>query len=135
MQGIPQWCDVMDDWGSKLLGVVEAVAAMAALGFGLPADAFTSRMALGPHLLAPTGSDLQQHGQKGTVLAGACGLLIGLGTVRACCKPCGYISFHRQWNVALACLLMPSRHAWRWAHTCWHPLAVICSSMGRRAQC
>jgi hypothetical protein len=71
MQGIPQWCDVMDDWGSKLLGAVEAVAAMAAVGFGLPADAFTSRMALGPHLLAPTGSDLQQHGDKGTVLAGA----------------------------------------------------------------
>lgn len=69
-QGIPQWCAVMDDWGSKLLGAVQAVAAMAALGFGLPADAFTSRMELGPHLLAPTGSDLQQHGQQGTVLAG-----------------------------------------------------------------
>jgi hypothetical protein len=48
-----------------------AAAAMAALGFGLPADAFTSRMALGPHLLAPTGSDLQQHGEKGTAVAGA----------------------------------------------------------------
>ncbi|KAF6250741.1 Clavaminate synthase-like protein [Scenedesmus sp. NREL 46B-D3] len=69
-RGMPQWRAVMDDWGSKLLGAVEAVAAMAALGFGLPADAFTSRMALGPHLLAPTGSDLQQHGQQGTVLAG-----------------------------------------------------------------
>uniref|UniRef100_A0A383VB58 Isopenicillin N synthase-like Fe(2+) 2OG dioxygenase domain-containing protein n=1 Tax=Tetradesmus obliquus TaxID=3088 RepID=A0A383VB58_TETOB len=68
-QGIPQWCAVMDDWGSKLLGAVQAVAAMVALGFGLPADAFTSRMELGPHLLAPTGSDLQQHGQQGTVLA------------------------------------------------------------------
>eukprot|EP00882_Tetradesmus_deserticola_P029312 GHRQ01032823.1.p1 GENE.GHRQ01032823.1~~GHRQ01032823.1.p1 ORF type:complete len:134 (+),score=65.02 GHRQ01032823.1:733-1134(+) len=60
----------MDDWGSKLLIAVEAVAAMAALGFGLPPDAFTSRLALGPHLLAPTGSDLQQHRQPGTVLAG-----------------------------------------------------------------
>jgi hypothetical protein len=70
LQGIPQWCAVMDDWGSKLLGAVQAVAAMAAVGFGLPADAFTSRMALGPHLLAPTGSDLEQHGKPGTVLAG-----------------------------------------------------------------
>jgi heme A synthase len=70
LQGIPQWCSVMDDWGSKLLGAVQAVAGMAAVGFGLPADAFTSRMTLGPHLLAPTGSDLEQHGQQGTVLAG-----------------------------------------------------------------
>jgi hypothetical protein len=92
LQGIPQWCTVMDDWGSKLLGAVEAVAAMAALGFGLPADAFTSRMALGPHLLAPTGSDLQQHGQQGTVLAGAgkrlkirCWMLLGL-------LPCAWLA-------------------------------------------
>lgn len=36
----------------------------------LPADAFSSRMAGGPHLLAPTGSDLVKHGGAGTVLAG-----------------------------------------------------------------
>jgi hypothetical protein len=60
----------MDGWGSKLLGAVESVAAMAAVGFGLRADAFTSLMAGGPHLLAPTGSDLEKHGEKGTVLAG-----------------------------------------------------------------
>lgn len=60
----------MDSWGGKLLSAVEAVAAMAAVGFGLPADAFTQLMHEGPHLLAPTGSDLDRHGHKGTVLAG-----------------------------------------------------------------
>jgi hypothetical protein len=116
----------MDAWGGKLLAAATGVAEMAALGWGLDADAFTSRMqgerveslggsggggggsscrgvpnvlccwlgrcvaltrecaacsALshappsrspgGPHLLAPTGSDLQKHGGLvGTVLAG-----------------------------------------------------------------
>jgi hypothetical protein len=52
------------------LEAVTAVSKMAALGFGLPADAFSSLMAGGPHLLAPTGSDLVKHGAVGTVLAG-----------------------------------------------------------------
>jgi len=60
----------MDSWGSKLLAAVTAVAQMAALGFGLPADAFSRLMQGGPHLLAPTGSDLLKHGAVGTVLAG-----------------------------------------------------------------
>ncbi|KAF2319433.1 hypothetical protein GH714_015786 [Hevea brasiliensis] len=47
-----------------------AVAEMAAIGFGLPKDAFTSIMKQGPHLLAPTGSDLGCYGQEGTVFAG-----------------------------------------------------------------
>ena len=66
----PQWQRVMDSWGSKLLAAAEAVAALAALGFGLPADAFTSRMAGGAHLLAPTASDFSRFGALGTVLAG-----------------------------------------------------------------
>jgi len=61
----------MDGWGSKMLGAVELVATAAAVGFGCEADALTSRMQEGPHLLAPTGSDLKKHGQLGTVLAGA----------------------------------------------------------------
>jgi hypothetical protein len=60
----------MDTWGHKMLSVVELVAAAAAVGFGLPPDALTSLMAEGPHLLAPTGSDLARNGQLGTVLAG-----------------------------------------------------------------
>lgn len=63
----------MDSWGSKLLQAVQAVATMAAVGFGLEADAFTQLMQQGPHLLAPTGSDLSKYGEKGTVLAGEAG--------------------------------------------------------------
>ena len=42
---------------------------MAAIGLGLNKDAFTSRMGGGPHLLAPTGSDLQKY-DIGTTFAG-----------------------------------------------------------------
>lgn len=45
----------MTTWGNKMLAAVHTVAQMAAVGFGLPPDAFTERMAYGPHLLAPTG--------------------------------------------------------------------------------
>ncbi|KAL4601205.1 hypothetical protein ACB092_11G255900 [Castanea dentata] len=54
----------------KELNGAPAVAEMAAMGFGLPKDAFTSLMKQGPHVLGPTGSDLQSYGQEGTVLAG-----------------------------------------------------------------
>lgn len=43
---------------------------MAAIGFGLPSDTFTSKMNYAPHLLAPTGSNLREHGKLGTVFAG-----------------------------------------------------------------
>lgn len=68
--GFPEWKDTMDMWGYKMISAVEVVAEMAAVGFGLPKDAFTSLMKQGPHLLAPTGSDLKRHGQEGKVFAG-----------------------------------------------------------------
>lgn len=46
----------MDDWGTKMLATVSTVSEVVACGLGLPRDAFTSRMQMGPHLLAPTGS-------------------------------------------------------------------------------
>lgn len=45
----------MDGWGTKMLATVSTVAEVVACGLGLPADAFASRMHMGPHLLAPTG--------------------------------------------------------------------------------
>lgn len=60
----------MDTWGSKMVGAAHTVARMSAVGFGLPADAFAELMQYGPHLLAPTGSDLALHGKLGTVFAG-----------------------------------------------------------------
>ncbi|XP_042375048.1 uncharacterized protein LOC121969166 isoform X1 [Zingiber officinale] len=66
----PDWKETMDLWGSKMIAAIEVVAEMAAIGFGLDKDAFTSLMDHGPHLLSPTGSDLQRHGSLGTVFAG-----------------------------------------------------------------
>ncbi|KAK9669806.1 hypothetical protein RND81_13G155500 [Saponaria officinalis] len=68
--GFDQWTETMDSWGSKMIEATKVVAEMAAVGFGLPKDAFTSLMNLGPHLLAPTGSDLARYGEKGIVFAG-----------------------------------------------------------------
>lgn len=67
---IPEWGEVMDMWGNKMQQAVFVLAEMAAEGFSMPADAFTSRMMYGPHLLAPTGSDFNKFGKKDTVLAG-----------------------------------------------------------------
>ncbi|OIW06189.1 hypothetical protein TanjilG_23069 [Lupinus angustifolius] len=45
--GFPEWKETMDSWGYKMISAIQA-----------------------PHLLAPTGSDLQKYGQERTVLAG-----------------------------------------------------------------
>ncbi|CAF4024577.1 unnamed protein product [Rotaria sp. Silwood2] len=65
----PEWKIVMDSWGNLMLATVITVAEMCARGLGLPTDTFTSLMKYGPHLLAPTGSDLARFGKLGTVLA------------------------------------------------------------------
>jgi isopenicillin N synthase-like dioxygenase len=67
---IPEWTDVMNTWGGKLLAAVTNVAEMAATGFGLPSDEFSKRMHHGPHLLAPTATDFSKFGAKGTICAG-----------------------------------------------------------------
>ncbi|XP_042421624.1 uncharacterized protein LOC122009506 [Zingiber officinale] len=67
--GFPDWKETMDLWGSKMIATIEVVAEMAAIGFGLDKDAFTSLMDHAPHLLSPTGN-LQRHGTLGTVFAG-----------------------------------------------------------------
>ncbi|GAB4817628.1 hypothetical protein N2152v2_004674 [Parachlorella kessleri] len=66
----PAWAQVMDTWGNKLLDAVTLAAEMVACGFGMEPNAFSRRMQQGPHLLAPTGSDLGKHSQLGTVFAG-----------------------------------------------------------------
>jgi isopenicillin N synthase-like dioxygenase len=70
-KSFPNWGKVMDRWGSLVLDSVLTVASMAAIGFGLPVDSFTSLMRYGPHLLAPTGADLahETYGKLGTVFA------------------------------------------------------------------
>ncbi|KAL5598319.1 hypothetical protein BROUX41_003622 [Berkeleyomyces rouxiae] len=65
-----RWEPAMQRWGAAMHTAVEGVAQMAARGLGLPPDAFTRRARYGPHLLAPTASDLAAHGALDTVLAG-----------------------------------------------------------------
>lgn len=53
-----------------MLATLHEIAGMAAEGFGLEKDTFHKMMKFGPHLLAPTGSNFNQHGKLNTVLAG-----------------------------------------------------------------
>lgn len=69
------WSALLDAWGTKLLATAEAVAVAASHGLGLEGGprALADLMKQGPHLLAPTGSDLSPHNglvQEGAVLAG-----------------------------------------------------------------
>jgi len=66
----PAWINVMNDWGSLMLQTEHTVAEMAAIGLGLPKDSFTKLMKYGPHLLAPTGSDIKKHSHEDVILAG-----------------------------------------------------------------
>ena len=57
------WVSTMDTWGHLMLDTIKTVSEMVALGLGLDKDVFTQRMQYGPHLLAPTGTDLLKHGE------------------------------------------------------------------------
>lgn len=68
-RGFPDWETRMDTFGNMMLEACFTVGEMAAIGMGLNKDVFTSRMQGGPHLLAPTGSDLEKY-EVGTTFAG-----------------------------------------------------------------
>lgn len=65
-----KWPSTMDKWGTSMKQAVEDVAEMTAIGLGLPPDTFRSAGKYGPHLLAPTASDLLKYGKKDNILAG-----------------------------------------------------------------
>ncbi|KAJ3187858.1 hypothetical protein HDU85_006251 [Gaertneriomyces sp. JEL0708] len=66
----PQWESVMNQWGNLMHNAVSKLAEALAVGFDLPTETFVNMAKYGPHLLAPTGSDLEKYGKVGTVLAG-----------------------------------------------------------------
>jgi len=68
-EGFPNWIQVLNSWGTKLIESAFTIAEMLAIGLNLPKNSFTDLMRNGPHLLAPTASDLKKHG-LGTILAG-----------------------------------------------------------------
>lgn len=49
---------------------VSGLAEMAAVGLGIPEATFKDAGRYGPHILAPTASDLVKYGAKDTILAG-----------------------------------------------------------------
>lgn len=70
-ENFPEWKEVMDHWGGLLYEAVNTCSQMAGKGFNFSdPDVFSTLMRGGPHLLAPTGSDLDKYGKLGTVLAG-----------------------------------------------------------------
>ncbi|CAK7266523.1 hypothetical protein SEPCBS119000_002071 [Sporothrix epigloea] len=65
-----RWTPVMNQWGTAMKEAVTGLAEMAAVGLGLPAETFSHAGRYGPHLLAPTASDLDKYGDLDTILAG-----------------------------------------------------------------
>jgi len=69
-EDFPQWTQVMDKWGQLMMQSINTVGEMVAVGLGLPPNTFLDLMSQGPHLLAPTGSDLVKFNNLGTIFAG-----------------------------------------------------------------
>jgi isopenicillin N synthase-like dioxygenase len=65
----PEWETKMNKWGDMMITAQFTCAEMIALGMGLEKETFSSKMVGGPHLLAPTGSDLEKY-EVGTSFAG-----------------------------------------------------------------
>ncbi|CAL1695199.1 unnamed protein product [Somion occarium] len=65
-----RWTPIMEKWGQSMKNAVENLAEMTALGLGLARETFTEAGRYGPHLLAPTASDLIKYSKRDTILAG-----------------------------------------------------------------
>ena len=68
-EDFPEWEDKMNKWGNMMIEACYTASEMLAVGLGITQDAFSSMMKLGPHLLAPTGSDLTKN-EVGAIFAG-----------------------------------------------------------------
>lgn len=60
----------MNRWATLIVDSCFSVAGMLARGLDLEPNKFVDMMRYGPHLLAPTGSDLSKFSKKDTVFAG-----------------------------------------------------------------
>jgi len=60
----------MDKWGELMMQSLSTASEMIAVGLGIPSTTFLNLLNNGPHLLAPTGSDLGQHNKLDTIFAG-----------------------------------------------------------------
>ena len=66
-----EWAIIMNNWGEKLLSTLMTVSEMLSLGLNLPVNTLREKLSYGPHLLAPTGSNMEMYADKvGTTIAG-----------------------------------------------------------------
>ncbi|KAI5121315.1 hypothetical protein M0805_003782 [Coniferiporia weirii] len=65
-----RWVPTMEKWGNSMKDAVQGIAEMIAVGLELPRETFLDASRYGPHLLAPTASDLDKYGRKDVILAG-----------------------------------------------------------------
>ncbi|GER51786.1 2-oxoglutarate (2OG) and Fe(II)-dependent oxygenase superfamily protein [Striga asiatica] len=88
-EGFPEWKDTMDLWGYKMISAVKAVAEMAAIGFGLQKDAFTSLMKQPLCFFRESHFDAQSS--RGFFLESllSSGKQVGLSRIVACFQPLG----------------------------------------------
>lgn len=64
------WTDSMEAWGNQIKTTVEGVAEALAIGLGLERETIKDAGRYGPHLLAPTSTDLVKYGRVGEAYAG-----------------------------------------------------------------
>jgi len=69
-ENFPEWQKVMDKWGHLMVTSIRTAAEMLAVGLDLPVETFVKLLENGPHLLAPTGSDLERFSKSDTIFAG-----------------------------------------------------------------
>lgn len=58
------WQANMEAWGTQIKQAVEGVTALLGVGLGV-GDELTKAAIYGPHLLAPTATDLEKYGKVG----------------------------------------------------------------------
>jgi isopenicillin N synthase-like dioxygenase len=68
-EDFPNWTETMDNWGSLMLQAIETVVRMFEIANSLPAGLIVDMLKGAPHLLAPTGADLEKFGM-GSIFAG-----------------------------------------------------------------
>lgn len=64
------WDPIMDACGGQLQAGVHAVVEMLEVGLGLEKGRLSNAGEYGPHLLAPTATDLKKYGKEGEIFAG-----------------------------------------------------------------
>ncbi|KIJ53454.1 hypothetical protein M422DRAFT_25332 [Sphaerobolus stellatus SS14] len=64
------WQPTLEKWGKTMKQAVGNLAEMTSFGLGLERTYFVDAAKYGPHILAPTASDLGKYGAKDTILAG-----------------------------------------------------------------